>query len=102
MIKVALLIFALLVPASAVSFPVAPLGMCFDGVEKLCSGNAYPGSEIAYSSIMDGGQGHVWLRQGDMIIDPYWGERSNETVRWVPEGTFKTFEEFHASLKVSF
>jgi len=102
MLRVAMILFALIAPIGAVNFPVAPLGMCYDGIEHLVEIGAYPGSEIAYNSQMDNGQGHVWLRRGDKIIDSYWGEKDNSSLQWVPEETFQTFDEFERSLRISY
>lgn len=93
--KIAIVImFALLLPVGAVHFPVYPLGMCYEGVEKLVREDAYPGSIIAYNSSIN----HVWLQKDDMVIDTYFGEMSKEAAGYVPEKTYQTWEEFTMDL----
>jgi hypothetical protein len=97
-IKILLVVIALIIPAFAVSFPVVPMGMCYDGCQKLMEENAYPGAKIAYNSQMSNGQGHVWLIQGDKIIDTYYGEMPNQTSGYQAEAIYDTWEEFDSSL----
>jgi hypothetical protein len=88
-----------LASGDTISFPITPLGECFDGVQRLAAMDAYKNASIAYNSTMFK-HGHVWLINNDKVIDSYWGEKDNSSINWIPEKTFNTFEEFENSLKI--
>jgi hypothetical protein len=92
-------VLMLTVSAQAVSFPVAPYGQCYDGIEKLVAENAYPGALIAYDATMADGRGHVWLVRGDLVIDSYFGEMDQRTWGHDPKELFNAWEEFDQSIK---
>jgi hypothetical protein len=94
MLKVIMLAMVLILPVTAVQFPVAPLGLCYDGCEKLIRENAYPGATIAYNSSIN----HVWLLHDGKVIDTYFGEMTIKQSGYVPEKVFDTWEEFDSSL----
>jgi hypothetical protein len=72
---VCLIIVMILNNVGAITFPVAPLGHCYDGVKALMEENAYPGARIAYfEPTSDSPSGHVELiLQNGTEIDSHYG-----------------------------
>jgi len=54
------------------AFPIAPKGLCYDGVQKLLQ--YYPDATIAYNSGPK--QGHVWVIVDGQPIDSFYGNIS--------------------------
>lgn len=86
----------------AISFPVAPAGMCLDGAEQLFS--AYQAAGFSPAYMYRGpdafGPGHVWVAVPDggrwLAIDSYWGPMTDDRY-YSADGMYEDIESLEAA-----
>jgi hypothetical protein len=82
----------------SISFPVAPLGECFNGSAKVGQSLAAAGKKVkyAYDPKADGGQGHMWVLvqagEGWQAVDSYYG-LVNDAQFYKPKYAFDDYEK---------
>jgi len=84
----------------SLSFPVAPLGQCYDGSAKVGQSLAAAGKKVkyAYDPKADGGQGHMWVLvqdpkgEGWQAVDSYYGP-VNDAQFYKPKYAFDDYEK---------
>lgn len=93
----AIIVFLLLCTTATCQFPVAPLGMCYDGVHILAG--MYTGHQVQYAcnAPVAGSQGHVWCLVDGQPIDSYYGPMAGD--EWEhPQFLYNSLEELDAGI----
>jgi hypothetical protein len=94
---VVILLILLAITSRQAQFPVAPLGMCYDGIHTLSQ--IYAGHDIQYAYDAPNGadQGHVWLIVDGQPIDSYYGPVQGDY--WThPQFTYSSLPEIDAGI----
>jgi hypothetical protein len=74
-----------------IAFPIAPMGLCYDGVQELA--RYYPANEVIFAYNSGPNQGHTWLLVDGKPIDSYYGEVPRTRYWLNPEKRFGSFLE---------
>lgn len=77
-----------------IAFPIAPLGLCYDGVQELA--RYYPADEVQFAYNSQPLPGHTWLLVDGKPIDSYYGGVPRTRYWMFPEKRFGSFPEMES------